>query len=180
MAVPGVKLPGGERNHQQKEHEGDIFHVSDDRKRLGTAACQLSPAITNFCHGMRKSSELRAASWSYIDNFNLGKEAVAATSNGFHKAGTLDGVVEASRILLIALLRPWSKSTKVSAGQSFFWSSSRVTTSPECSSSKPGLGKAAPECEFAGHACAIRQPKIKLENPKTEPHAVVKVFSHAR
>jgi predicted permease len=35
----------------------------------------------------------------------------------------------------LALLSPWSKSTKVSAGQSFFWSSSRVTTSPGCSSS---------------------------------------------
>src|SRR6266849_10382551 len=52
------------------------------------------PAITSFCHGMRKSGEFRAASWSCIDNLNLGEEAVAATSNGFHKPGTLGGVSE--------------------------------------------------------------------------------------
>ncbi len=41
----------------------------------------------------------------------------------------------ASRSLLMALFRPWSKSTKVSAGQTFLRSSSRVTTCPGCSSS---------------------------------------------
>src|ERR1700752_3929257 len=53
-----------------------------------------APAITSFCHGMRKSGEFRAASRSGIDNLDLGQEAVAATSNSFHKAGTLDGVAE--------------------------------------------------------------------------------------
>jgi hypothetical protein len=43
---------------------------------------------------MRKSGEFRAASRSGIDNLDLGEEAVAATSNGFHKAGTFGGVAE--------------------------------------------------------------------------------------
>src|SRR5260370_26829873 len=51
-------------------------------------------AITNFCHGMRQSGELRAANSSRIGNFDLRKEAVAATSNGFHKTGTLGGVAK--------------------------------------------------------------------------------------
>jgi len=129
---------------------------------------------------MRKSSELRAASWSYIDNFNLGEEAVAATKHGFHKAGLSTESLRASRILLIALLRPWSKSTKVSAGQSFFWSSSRVTTSPECSAARPGLERLLLNANSQAMLAQFASPKIKLENPKTEPHAVVKVFLHAK
>ena len=35
----------------------------------------------------------------------------------------------ARRNILIAVLMPWSKSTTVSLGQSFFWISSRVTSS---------------------------------------------------
>src|SRR5580693_3111702 len=43
---------------------------------------------------MRKSGEFRAVRWNCINNLNLGEEAVAATSNGFHKTGTLGGVAE--------------------------------------------------------------------------------------
>ncbi|HWY45557.1 MAG TPA: hypothetical protein VNX66_18830 [Candidatus Sulfotelmatobacter sp.] len=51
-------------------------------------------AITNFCHWMRQSGEFRAAPGGCVCNFDLRKEAVAATSNGFQKAGTLSGVAE--------------------------------------------------------------------------------------
>src|SRR6266849_856368 len=50
-------------------------------------------AITSL-RGMRQSCEFRAANRGCISNFDLRKEAVAAASNGFHKAGTLGGVAE--------------------------------------------------------------------------------------
>src|SRR5229473_2293059 len=53
-----------------------------------------SRAITSLCRGMRLRCEFRAANRGCIGNFDLREEAVAATSNGFHKAGTVGGVAE--------------------------------------------------------------------------------------
>src|SRR5260370_18472555 len=62
---------------------------------LGHCECASEfQAITNFCHGIRQSSQILAANSGRIGNFYLCKEAVAATSNGFHKAGTFGGVAE--------------------------------------------------------------------------------------
>jgi hypothetical protein len=128
--------------------------------------------MTSFCHGIRKSGEVRAASWSCIDNLNLGEEAVAATSNGFHKAGTLGGVAEGLTDLLIALLRPWSKSTK----------SPRARFSELLPNDLAGVLKHRQELKGLflkpyRPVFAIRRPKIQFENPKTKP-PVVKVFLH--
>jgi hypothetical protein len=44
---------------------------------------------------MGLSRESRAANWDYLGGFfGLREEAVAAPSDGFHKAGTLGGVAE--------------------------------------------------------------------------------------
>src|SRR6266481_5904972 len=62
---------------------------------LGHCGCASElRAITNFCHGIRQSGQFRAANSGRIGGFYLCKEAVAATGNGFHKAGTLGGVAE--------------------------------------------------------------------------------------
>ena len=96
---------GGSRNETSRRQERppvegatntDIFHAGDGRRCLGIAGL---PARCRDDHRtsavrMRLSGEFRAANRSRIDNFNLREEAVAATSNGFHKAGTLGGVAE--------------------------------------------------------------------------------------
>src|SRR6266851_450010 len=51
-------------------------------------------AITRLCRWMRLSCGFRAANRACIGNFDPREEAVAAASNGFHKAGTLGGVAE--------------------------------------------------------------------------------------
>src|SRR6266436_4763387 len=51
-------------------------------------------AITRLCRWMRLSCGFRAANRGCIGNFDLREEAVAAASNGFHKAGTLRGVAK--------------------------------------------------------------------------------------
>jgi hypothetical protein len=43
---------------------------------------------------MRLSGGFRAVNWSRIGNFDVCEEAVTATSNRFHKAGTLGGVAQ--------------------------------------------------------------------------------------
>ena len=50
--------------------------------------------ITSFCRGMRVSCKFRAANRGCMGNFDLREEAVATTSNGFHKAGAFGGVAE--------------------------------------------------------------------------------------
>src|SRR6266853_3339441 len=59
--------------------------------------CKLArgiPSITSFCPGMWLSCEFRAANRGCIGNFDLREEAVAATRNSFHKAGTRGRVAE--------------------------------------------------------------------------------------
>src|ERR1700747_1564207 len=87
--------------------------------------------------GLRPEDELGLAGW------DLGHRQLSprrgSGSRGeeqfHHKRGAPAESPRASPILLPALLSPWSKSTKVSWLQSFFCRSSRVTTSPECSTS---------------------------------------------
>src|ERR1700674_253607 len=59
--------------------------------------CELASeirAITSLCRAMSLSCEFRVANRGCIGSFDLGEEAVAAPSNGFHKAGTFGGVAE--------------------------------------------------------------------------------------
>src|SRR5436309_10381597 len=59
--------------------------------------CELAseiPALTSFCREMRLNCEFRAANRNCIGNFDLSEEAVAAASNGFHKAETPGGVAD--------------------------------------------------------------------------------------
>jgi len=60
-------------------------------------SCELAGEIRKirgFCRGMRLGCGLRTANRGCIGNPDLREEAVAAPSNGFHKARTLSGVAE--------------------------------------------------------------------------------------
>jgi len=50
--------------------------------------------MRRFWRGRRLSREVRTANRGCIGNFDLREEAVAATSNSLHKAGTLGRVAE--------------------------------------------------------------------------------------
>jgi hypothetical protein len=50
--------------------------------------------VADCWHGMKQWVESGTPSSSGIVNFDLGEEAVSATRNGFHIAGTLGGVAE--------------------------------------------------------------------------------------
>src|SRR5690242_6367309 len=77
-------------------------------------------AVTNFCCGIRLSCEVRAADRGWIDNFDLREEAVAATSNGFHKAGTVGGVAEGLTDLVNRFVEPVVEIHKSVCGPEFF------------------------------------------------------------
>ena len=64
----------------------------------------------------------------------------------------------AARSLLMALFRPRSKSTKVSSGQSFLLSSSRVTTSPGRSRSNSRAWKGC-SCRLILEPCRRSSPE---------------------
>jgi hypothetical protein len=74
----------------------------------------------SVCRGMRLRCGFRAANRDGIGSPDVGEEAIAAASNSFDEAGTFGRVAERLTDLVDRLLSPWSKSTNVSAGQSFF------------------------------------------------------------
>ena len=67
---------------------------------------------------------------SHVEDSHRGDEAVAAAWHGLDESGLSAESSSASRSFRTALFNPTSKSTKVSAVQSAWRSSSRVTTSP--------------------------------------------------
>lgn len=88
-----------------------------------------------------------------VKGSHLSQKAVTPPSHGSHEAWTF----RASRILFMALFSPWTKSTNVSAGQSF--------------SLQP----------FAGHdfARVVQQPRKNLTRLLLEPAAMrVECFWH--
>jgi hypothetical protein len=130
---------------------------------------------------MRKSGEFRAASWSCIDNVNVGEETVAATSNGFHKARTLGGVAEGLTDFADRFVETMVEIHESVRGPEF-------------------LLKLLPSHDLAGMLKHHRQEleglflkpysqtvfpqfagaKIQFENSKTKPPVEVKVFLHGK
>src|SRR6266852_3673952 len=136
-------------------------------------------AITSFCRGMRLSCEFRAANRNCIDNFNLRKEAVAATSNGFHKAGTLGGVAEGLTDFADRFVEPVVKIHESVRGPEFLLkllaSYDLAGVLKQHRQELEGLFlKANSQAVLAQFARA----KIQFEDPKTEPSANLMVFSH--
>src|ERR1039458_7324707 len=70
--------------------------------------------------------------WSRIllDRNNWRDETIPPARNGLDKAWLCGGIIENLTDFFIAVPKLWSKSTNVSAGQSFVQISSRVTSSP--------------------------------------------------
>ena len=68
-------------------------------------------------------------------------KAIPAFGNGFDIKRLVGGWPSASRSFMTAVFRPWSKSTNVSEDQSARCKSSRVTSSPACSSKKTRMRK---------------------------------------
>src|SRR5713101_9664728 len=77
-------------------------------------------AIASFCRGMRLSCEFRAANRGCIGNFDLREEAVAATSNSFHKAGTLGGVAKGLTDFADRLVEPVVEIHECVCGPEYF------------------------------------------------------------
>src|SRR5713101_9864120 len=136
-------------------------------------------AITNFCLVMRQKGEFRAANSGRIRNFDLRKEAVAATRNGFHKAGTLGGVAEGLADFADRFVEPVVEIHESVRGPEFFLkflaSYDLAGMLQQHRQDLKGLFlKANSQAVLAQFASA----KIQFENAKTEPHAEVKVFLH--
>src|SRR5216684_249386 len=138
-----------------------------------------SRAITSLCRGMRLRCEFRAANRGCIGNFNLREEAVAATSNGFYKAGTLGGGAEGLTDFADRFVEPVVEIHKSVRGPEFLL---QLLASYELAGLLNQHGqkleglflKADSQTVLAQFAGA----KIQLENPKTEPPTLVKVFLH--
>jgi hypothetical protein len=146
--------------------------------------CELASevrAIATFCRGMRPSCEVRAANRNCIDNFNLREEAVAATGNGFHKAGTLGGVAEGLTDFADRFVEPVVEIHESVGGPEFllkFLASYDLARVLEQHRQElDGLFlkpySQAVLAQFAG-------AKIQFENPKTQPPANVMVLSHGQ
>src|SRR5260370_12542220 len=136
-------------------------------------------AITSFCHGMRQSGEFGAANSGSIGIFDFRKEAVAATSNGFHKAGTLGGVGEGLTDFADRFVEPVVEIHESVRGPEFFLkflaSYDFAGVLKQHRQELEGLFLKADShavlAQFTG-------AKIQLENPKTKPHVEVKAFLH--
>jgi hypothetical protein len=90
---PGIELPNGERCHHQKHCEhGKLPHRSKRGRFGGRGFVRGIRASRSFWAGVSLRGVFRTGSRRCIGNFDLREEAVAATSNGFHKARTLGGV----------------------------------------------------------------------------------------
>ena len=130
---------------------------------------------------MRKSGEFRAASWSCVDNLNLGEEAIAATSNGFHKAGTLGGVAKGLANFADRFVEPVVEIHESVGGPEFLLKllasyDLAVVLKQHRQDFEGLLLKADSQTVLPQFACA----KIQFENPKTKPPVQVKVFLHGK
>jgi hypothetical protein len=76
--------------------------------------------ITAFGRGRRLSCEFRVANWDPLGNFDLREEAVSATSNRFHKAGTLGGVAEGLTKFIDRFVEPVVEIHESVRGPEFF------------------------------------------------------------
>src|SRR5271155_4263827 len=63
-------------------------------------------AIAKFCRGKRWRRKFRVANRGCVRRFDLRKEAVAAPSNGFHKAWTLGRISERVTDFVYCLIQP--------------------------------------------------------------------------
>jgi hypothetical protein len=130
---------------------------------------------------MRKSGQFWTASWSCIDNLNLGEEAVAATSNGFHKAGTLGGVAQGLTDFADRFVETVVEIHESVREPEFFL---KLLASYDLAGvldqHRQELEGLFLQADSQAVLPQFASPKIKLENPKTEPHAVVKVFLHGK
>jgi hypothetical protein len=128
---------------------------------------------------MRNSGEFQAASWSCIDNLNLGEEAVAATSNGFHKAGTLGGIAEGLADFADRFVETVVEINESVRGPKLFL---EFLTSYDIAGVLKQQGQDLEGLFLKANSQTVLTqfagPKIKLENPETEPRAEVKVFLH--
>ena len=127
------------------------------------------------------ASKIRTANRSRGDNFDLCKEAVAAASNGFHKAGTFGGVAEGVTDFVDRFVEPVVEIHKSVCGPEsflkFLASYDLAVVLKQHRQDLEGLFlKANSKAVLAQFASA----KVQLENPKTEPPAKVMVFPQWR
>src|SRR6266851_5308901 len=138
-------------------------------------------AITRLCRWMRLSCGFRAANRGCIGNFDLREEAVAAASNGFHKAGTLGGVAEGLTDFADRFVEPVVEIHESVRGPEFFL---KLLASYDLAGVLEQhrqelerlLLKANPQTVFTQFAGT----KIQFENPKSETPVEVKAFLHGR
>ena len=90
-----MKPPGRERYRQQEQHDHRRLPRKWRQKVFGI--CGFGSEIrasTGLCGGLSLGCQFRAVNRGRISNLDLREEAIAASSNGFHKARTFGGVAE--------------------------------------------------------------------------------------
>jgi hypothetical protein len=128
---------------------------------------------------MKLSREFGAANRGCIGNFDLCEEAVAAPSNGFHKAGTFGGVAESLTNFVDRFVEPVVKIHESVCGPEFFL---KFLASYHLA----GVLKQHRQdlewlCLKPNSQAALAQfasAKIQFENSKTERPAKLRVFLH--
>src|SRR6266852_6454035 len=138
-----------------------------------------SRAITSLCRGMRLRCEFRAANRGCIGNFNLREEAVAATSNGFHKAGTLGGVAEGLADFADRFVEPVVEIHESVRGPEFLLKLlASYDLAGVLSQRRQDLKGLFLKPYSQAVLAQFARAKIQFEDPKTEPSANLMVFSH--
>jgi len=136
-------------------------------------------AITNFCLVMRQKGEFRAANSGRIRNFDLRKEAVAATRNGFHKAGTLGGVPEGLADFADRFVEPVVEIHESVRGPEFLLKLlASYDLAGVLSQRRQDLKGLFLKPDSQAVLAQFARAKIQFEDPKTEPSANLMFFSH--
>ncbi len=136
-------------------------------------------AITSFCRGMKLSCEFRAASGGCIRNFDFREEAVAATSNGFHKARTLGGVAEGLTDFVDRFVEPVVEIHESVCGPEFFLEFlAGYDLAGVLKQHRQDLEGLFLKANSQAVLAQFASTKIHFENPKTEPPANLMVFLH--
>lgn len=136
-------------------------------------------ANTSFCRGMSLSCEFLAANRGCIGSFDLREEAVAATSNGFHKAGTLGGVVEGLTDFVDRFVEPVVEINKSVCGPELFLKFlASYDLAGVLKQHRQDLEGLFLKANSKAALVQLASAKIQFENPKTEPPAELMVFPH--
>ena len=142
--------------------------MADDVWTCGFAR-EIRP-ITSLCRGMRRRCEFRAANRDCVGSFDLREEAVAATSNGFHKAGTFGGVAEGITDFVDRFVEPVIEIHKRVCGPEFFLKFlATYDLAGVLKQHRQDLEGLFLEPDSQAVLAQFASAKIQLENSKTEP-----------